>query len=311
MINNEVDKDWVFRSCPTCNSKIFSKLPVISSSIRAENLSFNEVKKYFIGLRNQQIFFSYYRCNNCNLLCNPWYFSDEQLSILYSDMPDNLLGDEKSVISRTQSGYVNQISKFVKKVGTYLEVGPDIGLVTNSVVKRFEPETVLLIEPNLSVHRQLKQSATPAKIINIYLNHSNFEPYRPDLCVGVHVYDHLLDPLNELKDLFDSSAMGAKIAIVVHNEKSFLRKVLSKRWPPFCLQHPQLYNKRTLKNLLEKAGWRNVIIRPTTNWFSLDHFVKMGASILGLNPKYFFFVPKIQIPFRLGNMICIAEKPNR
>jgi len=102
--------------------------------------------------------------------------------------------------------------------------------------------------------------------------------------------------------------MGAKIAIVVHNEKSFLRKVLNKRWPPFCLQHPQLYNKKTLTNLLEKAGWTNVIIRPTTNWFSLDHFVKMGASILGLNPKYFFFIPKMQIPFRLGNMICIAEK---
>jgi hypothetical protein len=223
-------------------------------------------------------------------------------------MPDNLLGEDKSVISRTQYGYVNQISKFVKKVRTYLEVGPDIGLVTNSVVKRFKPETVLLIEPNLSIHPQLRQSAAPTKEINIYLNHSNFEPNKPDLCVGVHVYDHLLNPLNELKDLFHSSSMGAKIAIVVHNEKSFLRKVLSKRWPPFCLQHPQLYNKKTLTNLLEKAGWTTVIIRPTTNGFSLDHFVKMGAPILGLNPKYFFFIPKMQIPFRLGNMICIAEK---
>jgi hypothetical protein len=301
-------QDWDSRDCPYCASKTFSKLPIISSLIQAENLSYNEVRKYFIGFRNEQIFFSYYRCNNCELLYCPWYFSSEQLGNLYSDMPDNLLGEDKSVISRTQSGYVNQISKYTKKVRTYLEVGPDIGLVTNSVVKRFEPETVLLIEPNLSVHPQLKQSATPTKNINIYLNHSNFEPNKPDLCVGVHVYDHLLNPLNELKDLFQSSATGAKIAIVVHNEKSFLRKVLSKRWPPFCLQHPQLYNKKTLTILLEKAGWTNVIIRPTTNWFSLDHFVKMGASILGLNPKYFFFIPKVQIPFRLGNMICIAEK---
>lgn len=303
-----VNKNWVIRNCPSCGLNNYSDTPIISSSPRPEFLDFDEVKNYFIGLRDNQIFFSYYRCTNCELLYCPWYFSDEQLSILYSDMPDNLLGEDKSVISRTQSGYVNQIAKFTKEVKTYLEVGPDIGLVTNSVVKRFEPETVILIEPNLSVHPQLKQSATPTKNINIYLNHSNFEPNKPDLCVGVHVYDHLLNPLNELKDLFHSSATGAKIAIVVHNEKSFLRKVLSKRWPPFCLQHPQLYNKKTLTNLLEKAGWTNVIIRPTTNWFSLDHFVKMGASILGLNPKYFFFIPKVQIPFRLGNMICIAEK---
>ena len=303
-----VNQDWDSRSCPFCSSLTFSKAPVISSSIRAEKLSFNEVKKYFIGLRNKQVFFSYYRCKKCHLLYCPWYFSDAQLNDLYSDMPANLLGEDKSVISRTQHGYVSQISKYVNKVRIYLEVGPDIGLVTNSIVNRFNPETVLLIEPNQSIHRQLKQSAHPTQNINIYLNHSNFEPYRPDLCVGIHVYDHLLDPLNELKDLYEVSVAGAKIAIVVHNEKSFLRIVLSKRWPPFCLQHPQLYNKKTLRNLLEKAGWTNIIIKPTTNWFSFDHFVKMGASVLGLNPKYFFFIPRIQFPFRLGNMICIAEK---
>jgi hypothetical protein len=163
----------------------------------------------------------------------------------------------------------------------------------------------------LSLHSQLKESAKPTKSINIYTSHTNIEPHKPDLCVGVHVYDHLLTPLVELQDLSNSSAPGAKIAIVVHNEKSLLRKVLSKKWPPFCLQHPQLYNKKSLIHILNKAGWVTISVKPTTNWFSLDHFVKMGASVLGLNPKYFFFVPKIQIPFRLGNMICIAEKPNR
>ena len=303
-----ISSDWSVRFCPSCGGAQISSVPVMASEPKAELLNFKEVKNYFIGLRKNQIFFSYYRCENCFMLYCPWYFSNSQLKELYSDMPDNLLGEDKSVISRTQHGYVSQISKYVNKVRIYLEVGPDIGLVTNSIVKRFNPETVLLIEPNQSIHQQLKQSAHPTQNINIYLNHSNFEPHRPDLCVGIHVYDHLLDPLNELKDLYEVSVVGAKIAIVVHNEKSFLRKVLSKRWPPFCLQHPQLYNKKTLRNLLEKAGWTNIIIKPTTNWFSFDHFVKMGASVLGLNPKYFFFIPRIQLPFRLGNMICIAEK---
>jgi hypothetical protein len=306
-----INSNWLVRDCPLCSSENISKNPVISSSPRSEDLAFAEVKKYFIGLRENQIFFSYYRCKDCELLYCPWYFSDRQLNDLYSDMPDNLLGEDKSVISRTQSGYVSQIAKKVASVNTYLEVGPDIGLVTNEVVRRFSPETVLLIEPNLSIHGQLKESAKPTKSINIYTSHTNIEPHNPDLCVGVHVYDHLLTPLVELEDLYNSSAPGAKIAIVVHNEKSLLRKVLRKKWPPFCLQHPQLYNKKSLINILNKAGWVTISVKPTTNWFSLDHFVKMGASVLGLNPKYFFFVPKIQIPFRLGNMICIAEKPNR
>ena len=306
-----VNASWLIRTCPSCNSANLSEAAITCSSPKAEELSFEEVKNYFIGIRENQIFFSYYRCGDCYLLYCPWYFSEPQLQILYSNMPDNLLGEDKSVISRTQSGYVKQIAKKVARTNTYLEVGPDIGLVTNEVVRRFSPETVLLIEPNLSIHSQLKESAKPTKSINIYTSHTNIEPHKPDLCVGVHVYDHLLTPLVELEDLYNSSAPGAKIAIVVHNEKSLLRKVLSKKWPPFCLQHPQLYNKKSLIDILNKAGWVTISVKPTTNWFSLDHFVKMGASVLGLNPKYFFFVPKIQIPLRLGNMICIAEKPNR
>ena len=223
-------------------------------------------------------------------------------------MPDNLLGEDKSIISRTQSGYVKQIARRVSQVDTYLEIGPDIGLVTNSIVKRFHPKTVMLFEPNLSVHSQLELSAKPTKSIKIYSDTNFSESHKPDLTVGVHVYDHLLDPLEELRNLFNSSASKSSIAIVVHNEKSVLRKLLNSKWPPFCLQHPQLYSRKTLKNLLERAGWQNITFKSTVNWFSLDHFVKTGASVLGLNPKYFFFVPKIQIPFRLGNMICFAEK---
>jgi hypothetical protein len=163
------NQDWDARSCPSCASQVFSNSPSVSSSIRAENLSYNEIKKYFIGFRDNQIFFSYYRCNECLLLYCPWYFSSEQLSNLYSDMPDNLLGEDKSVISRTQSGYVNQIAKHINQIEIFLEVGPDIGLVTNSIVKRFQPKVVLLVEPNESIHPQLRQRALPTKSINIYL----------------------------------------------------------------------------------------------------------------------------------------------
>jgi hypothetical protein len=303
-----INSDWSVRFCPSCGGAQISSVPVMASEPKAELLNFKEVKNYFIGLRKNQIFFSYYRCENCFMLYCPWYFSNSQLKELYSDMPNNLLGEDKSVISRTQSGYVKQIARRVSQIDTYFEIGPDIGLVTNSIVKKFHPKTVLLFEPNLSVHSQLELSAKPTKSIKIYLDTNFSEAHRPDLTVGVHVYDHLLDPLAELRNLLKSSGSKSMIAIVVHNEKSVLRKLLNSKWPPFCLQHPQLYNRKTLKDLLERAGWQNITFKSTVNWFSLDHFVKTGASVLGLNPKYFFFVPKIQIPFRLGNMICFAEK---
>jgi len=56
-----INSNWLVRDCPLCSSENISKNPVISSSPRAEDLVFAEVKKYFIGLRENQIFISYYR----------------------------------------------------------------------------------------------------------------------------------------------------------------------------------------------------------------------------------------------------------
>jgi hypothetical protein len=281
---------------------------VSRAKIAAEESDLVAVKKAFIGFRKDQLFFSYFRCANCGLLYSPWYFSQLQLNELYAEMPDNLLGEDKLIISRTQSGYVNQLSKYISDVDSYLEVGPDIGLVTERIVYRFKPNNIILVEPNKAVHKELIENCKSKAKIHIQDSLIEVKNAHPDLIVGVHVYDHLLNPLEELGQLNQMAPKGARLVLVVHNEKSLLRKILKSKWPPFCLQHPQLYNKKTLSKLLELSGWRVVTIRRTINWFSLNHLVKTGAYILGINPKVFNFLPKIQIPFILGNMICIAEK---
>jgi hypothetical protein len=132
-----------------------------------------------------------------------------------------------------------------------LEIGPDIGLVTRSVIDELKPNKVILIEPNISVHKELLSNSSASADVVLIDNVNDLNNQSPDLIVGVHVYDHLLNPLEELIKLNSKSSNGAKIALVVHNEKSIIRKLLRKKWPPFCLQHPQLYNKKTIKQMLE------------------------------------------------------------
>jgi len=303
-----VTGDWLKRICPLCEQSNAKSTPVISSKNPAEFLTFNGTKKLFVGFRTAQTFFTFSRCTNCGLLYCPWYFSAKQLDELYSDMPDNLLGEDKSIISKTHQGYVKQISKKIKKSNVYLEIGPDIGLVTRSVIDELKPNKVILIEPNISVHKELLSNSSASADVVLIDNVNDLNNQSPDLIVGVHVYDHLLNPLEELIKLNSKSSNGAKIALVVHNEKSIIRKLLRKKWPPFCLQHPQLYNKKTIKQMLELSGWKIVSIQPTINWFSLRHFATMGGGLIGINPRYFSLIPNIQIPFKLGNIICIAEK---
>ena len=253
---SQTHSDWTRRDCPICGSGVITSIPVASARNRAELMAWTDVKDFFIGLRNDQVFFSYYRCQGCQLLYCPWYFSKDQISLLYAAMPDNTMGEDKSTVSRTQSAYANWIMGR-KNVSNkkYLEVGPDIGLVAHQIVKLANPDAISFIEPNHSIRQELLESVSIVRDVEIVDFIDGLSGKGFSLIVGVHVYDHLLDPVGDLNELRQRVNIGANISIVVHNESSFLRKLMGAKWPPFCLQHPQLFNPGTQKQLFEKSGW--------------------------------------------------------
>jgi hypothetical protein len=298
---------WTRRDCPICKSENVHTQANATASRPAEYMTWEDAKMNFIGLRKDQVFFSYFRCLECGLLYSPYYFTSEQISELYSEMPDNTMGEDKQTVSKTQSAYAKWIMQAGVSNERYLEIGPDIGLVTREVIKINAPKSVSLIEPNLAVREELLENTKPVEDIEVVdfidlLNGSDFS-----LVVGIHVYDHLLDPLTDLKRLRALVEPGSHLSIVVHNEKSVLRYFLKAKWPPFCLQHPQLYNADTLRVLLANSGWKVTKITKTTNWSHLRHFVAMGASVLGMPTKFSRFVPNIEVPIKLGNLICLAK----
>lgn len=305
---HEVNPVWLRRNCPICNSSEISAKPSSSAKKPAEKMSWDDARSYFIGLRNDQVFFSYYRCKECELLYCPWYFTKEQIGILYSDMPDNTMGEDKSTVSKTQSAYASWILRERVSSQAYLEVGPDIGLVSRKIIELQKPNRVSFIEPNLFVRQELVDSATGVDSIEVVDFIENLENTDFTLIVGVHVYDHLLDPIQDLKNVYNCGAAGAHLSIVVHDEKSFLRKTLKAKWPPFCLQHPQLYNPKTLNNLLEISGWTTQRIEKSTNWYHLKYFISTGFSVLGVKDGISRYLPDIEFPIRLGNLICLAKK---
>ena len=100
---------WERRACPTGGNNSKLDRPEISAKFPAENSTWEMVRDNFIGIRRDQIFFSYYRCGHCSLLYCPFYFSETQLNILYSKMPDNTMGESRGTAKKTQKGYAREI----------------------------------------------------------------------------------------------------------------------------------------------------------------------------------------------------------
>jgi len=306
-----MQSEWASRECPSCGSKVISSKPVQISAIPAESLTWMEIKNLFVGLRATQSFFSYQRCVDCHLAYNNYYFSQSQLDELYHLMPNNLMGENVGTASKTQYRYADMILGETKTLKTYLELGPDIGLIGRRISETFPESAAYLVEPNKGVHNDLSKNSQGfrnATVLVDLIEAENTLESNADLIVGIHVLDHLLDPAHTLRKLHGLANKDARLCIVVHNEKSLLRFVLNKKWPPFCLQHPVLYNKKTIQAILKETGWEVTNIKNTVNHYSIRNLAKNFFAIMNFPSTLSKFLPQIEIPVTLGNILVTAQR---
>lgn len=300
---------FIERDCPLCGADPSRSTLEVKAATPAEEQSENSLTEYFMGFRAGQCFFSYHRCADCGLLWCPVYLSDDFLSTLYSNMPPNLAVSGERDSHRTQMGYARIIEARQSGNLKIMEIGSDIGLVMRSLMDKTSVARIIAVEPNLSVHSLLMKNTNHQAEIHTRIDQV---PLGSDinLVVAVHVLDHLLSPSKTLAKITESVRVDQEIELfsVVHDEKSFLRLLLKRRWAPFCLQHPQLFNARTLGELYRRQGFDNLAWGKTTNWLALSQIISLGNQI-GILPSFLtHLVPKMSVPLKLGNIYFTGNR---
>jgi SAM-dependent methyltransferase len=307
-----VSDAYLTRSCPTCGNAA-SPSPAVASAPSAEALPFDDLRSSWRGFfRDRKPFFTYARCPACAQLYAPRYFTSSQLGQLYGQMDDNTGGQDETLMARAQRGYWELLSRHAALVpGDYLELGPDVGLFTRAALADSSFRKFWLVEPNQTVHPTLEElaGARPHAILGDLARVADIPDGSLSLAVAIHVLDHLLEPQPLLEQLVRKLAPGGCVFAVTHSERSLAARVFGARWPAYCLQHPQLYAPRTLRQAFERAGLREVDVARTTNFFPAGYLVEhaLFAARLG----------KIKIPLpaswvlalKLGNIAAIGRRP--
>jgi hypothetical protein len=294
------------RKCPNCGLESKHSLLEVKAKFPAENLTSSQLQDFFVGFRKDQCFFSYFRCI-CGLLWCPEYFHQGALDEIYKDIPENILVSGEKDSKKTQGGYVDLIFKMNQVVSPILEVGADIGALIGEVVDRKPGVQVYAIEPNKKVHTQLSLRLGSKR--KIYSDLADFpNSIQPKLIIAVHVVDHLIDPRKFLQEIVSISSPKVELFIIVHNEASLLRNILQNRWAPFCLQHPQIFNIKSLTSLLKSVGFLEINNRKTSNWISPKQAGILLESISILPAGISALLPNVGIPIKLGNFAVSAQK---
>jgi 2-polyprenyl-3-methyl-5-hydroxy-6-metoxy-1,4-benzoquinol methylase len=299
------------QKCPGCFTSSAKARPEIKSLPPAEDLSLDQHGKFLSGYTNHRVFFTYYRCSCCNLLYCPTYFAQEQLNSLYKNQSENMAEVPLAARASTQKAYYQLLKKFHSPDGDYLEIGADIGLFAKFFAENSKIDQLFLYEPNHEVHETLKANLANKKYKILTKNYSASDLGAGQLSTAViiHALDHILDPRHLIRDLHQNLKPGGVIFIVTHDESSLLAKALGKKWPPYTLQHPQLFQPATIQSLLIAEGFNILASKKTANYFPLTHFIKGGLTALGLNKLPIPDVSKLILPIKLGNIATIAQKP--
>lgn len=294
------------RDCPSCASP--ARRPEIESARRAETLPFDEIKPFWSGFFKEKVFFSYHRCEVCGLVYAPVFFSDAQLDNLYASMAPNMDLVTADAIVATQQGYYEEMARLRPQSGGYLEIGPDVGHIVEKAARSGNYDNFWLFEPNKAVHDQLARAALckPHTISTEMSDLSIVPDGSVGLAVMIHVLDHLLEPIAMLEQIRRKLKPGGVLVTVTHNERSALRYVMGKRWPPFCLQHPEVYNPGSISTLMKTAGFGQVTVNRSKNYFPLDFMVKQAAWVARINLAK-IALPKTRIGLRLGNILTVAR----
>lgn len=296
------------RPCPLCGST--DATAEVVSAPEADTLTLAALEPYWFGIDKERRFFSYYRCSDCSLLYNRTFFDGQQLGQLYSRMPPNMDQVESGAILATQRGYFQAVAGG-DLTGDYLEIGPDVGYIVREAAARGNFDKYWLFEPNEAVHDTLRAACgdRPANLLTDMTNLSAVPAQSVGLAVMIHVLDHLLDPVAMLAAIRDKLRPGGTLLIVTHDEKSGLSRILRRRWPAFCLQHPELYNPVTIRCMLGKAGFDRVTVARSVNHFPMDFLAKQALQAAGLRLSK-LPLPSRSIGLRLGNILTVATAPD-
>lgn len=297
--------------CPTCGAGPEAARPAFASTPPAESLPLERHGKFLSGYDSQRIFFSYVRCGTCGTHWTPVYYTQAQLDALYGRQAENMAEVPLAARLATQAAYADLALSVPTPPGDYLELGADIGLFAEACAARSQFGRYILYEPNLDVHAEAKRrlSGHTVELRTDLFAAAHHRPNSVALAAAIHVLDHLLDPRAMLRDLKAVLAPGGLLLVVVHDATSPLARLLGKRFPPFTLQHPQLFDRQSLPALMRAEGLEPVRVRRTRNVFPLGHLAAAALQILGLPADWVPFrrAPLIGLP--LGNIGVVARKP--
>jgi len=197
--------------------------------------------------------------------------------------------------------------------GTALEIGCGNGAFLEAL-RSLGFREVVGVEPS----RAAVDTALPdvRSLIRLGMfREEDFTPASISLICCFQTLEHVLEPKLLVNAAYQLLVPGGVLALVTHDYKAWINRMLGRRSPIIDIEHTQIFCKESLQYLLSHAGYNAIRISGINNRYPIRYWAKLlpiPRSAKGIACKALDITGVGDVIFGLdvGNILSVARKPN-
>ena len=250
------------------------------------------------------------RCERCGLLRSNPILPLEDLSRLYR-ASHFTYGREAVFTGKTYAAYLRRALAGRPWPRSLMEVGCGSGFFLSEAVRMGIAE-VSGVEPSQEAIEHAEPELRPRIRCALY-DADTFEPERFDVICAFQVFDHVPEPAGMLRACFRHLRPGGLVLFINHDSGALTNRLLGERSPIVDVEHTALYDRSTMRRILEKTGFTVREVFAVKNTYPLGYWARLApipervkGPVLKLLERS--GIGEVPVPLYAGNLGATATK---
>jgi 2-polyprenyl-3-methyl-5-hydroxy-6-metoxy-1,4-benzoquinol methylase len=217
------------------------------------------------------------QCQHCGLLYTNPRFAGGDILDSYVAVEDPLYLEERDGRVLTFERHLRPLENIKAPPGKLLDVGAYSGVFVEIAAQH--GWEACGVEPSRWAVEQARERGL--HMIEGTLATSDVADGTLDVVTMWDVIEHVTDPLDEMRQAHRLLKTGGLLVVHTMDIDSLFARLMGGRWPWLMEMHIYYFSRRTLKAMLEKAGFAVVRIEPQGRYLRLGYF---ATRIGGFSP---------------------------
>ena len=237
------------------------------------------------------------RCDNCaHIFANPCP-SPEFIQSLYGETEDPLYQEEAQGRTKNFKRILTRLDKIHPERGTLIDVGAATGILMD--ISRKRGWKVEGVEPSVWAVR-VAQEKYDLKILEGVFETAPLQKENYTVVSMVDFLEHIPHPFDAISIAQKLLLPGGTLCLVTPDINSLAARIMGKKWWHYRPGHLGYFSKKSLRFLIQRAGFRIIKMRKYSWTFSLHYLLSRRPGLSFFLKNHFFSSLFRKIPIKLA-----------